>query len=449
MKRKSVLTIAGSDPTSGAGIQADLKTFSMLGVYGCSAITTITVQNTRKISKVFPLPSDLVTQQIESILDDIKISSIKIGVVYDKKIIYSINQILKDKDIPIIVDPVFFSSTGFALLKSNSFNYYIEKILPLATIVTPNLKEAEILSKRRVYNKNTVIESLNAIRTLGAKNVILKGLKLKKKQTSDVLMEETNTISEFTNPWLQIRENHGSGCNFSAAITSFITKKYRIKMACQMANEFLHKSLQNPINIGKGLPVIDPNYSNYLHSSRYRVLSELKKAIEKFQEIENVCVLIPETQTNFVYAIPEASSIKDIAGVNGRIIKIGKKVRPASYIEFGVSKHVASGLLAYMEIEPSIRSAINIKYDEKILEICKKFLILSEYNRYFEPKDIKEMEGNSIKWGIKDALLKNKNANLIYHRGDIGKEPMIILFADNPERIINHVKKIINLMTRY
>ena len=448
MKRKCVLTIAGSDPTSGAGIQADLKTFSLLGVYGCSVITTITVQNTTKISKVYPLPSDLVAQQIESILDDITIDSIKIGVIYDKKIIDSINQILKFKDIPIIVDPVFFSSSGFALLKSDSFKNYIDKILPLSTVITPNFKEAEILSNTKIWNKNSVIESLNVIRKLGPKNVIVKNVRLKKKQTSDILIDETDTISEFSNPSLQIPENHGSGCNFSAAIASFITKEYGIKMACQMANEFLHRSLTNPTHIGNGLPVIEPNYSNYLYSFRYQVLSDLTKAIEKFQEIENVHVLIPESQTNFVYAIPEASSIKDIAGVKGRIIKIGKKVRPASYVGFGASKHVASGLLSYMDIKPSIRAAINIKYDPKILKICKKFLTLSEYDRSFEPKKIKEKEGNSVRWGIKEALLKNRNASLVYHRGDIGKEPMIILFAENPEKIIKYAKKIIKLMLK-
>ncbi|MFB5598929.1 MAG: bifunctional hydroxymethylpyrimidine kinase/phosphomethylpyrimidine kinase [Nitrososphaeraceae archaeon] len=445
MKIKSVLTIAGSDPSSGAGIQADLKTFSLLGVYGCSAITTITLQNTSKISGLFPLPSNLVAGQIKTILDDIKIDSIKIGVVYNKRIIDCIYKILKAKNIPIIVDPIFYSSNQFELLKANSLNYYIDKILPLATIITPNIKEAELLSKRKIKDKKTIIEALNLIKSLGAKNVILKSIRLKREHSIDMLLDHNNTITEFSKPWQLISENHGSGCNFSSAITSFITKGFAIKMACRMANDFLHRSLKNTFHIGSGLPIVEPTFVTYLESFRYEVISDLANAIEKFQEIENVGILVPETQSNFVYAIPEASDIKDIAGVKGRIIKIGKKVRPASCVEFGVSKHVASALLEYMKRKTSIRSAINIKYDIKIVDICKRFLIISEYNRNLEPQKIKENEGSSVRWGVREALSKNKNAKLIYHKGDMGKEPMIILFGNSPHDIITYVKKIISL----
>jgi hydroxymethylpyrimidine/phosphomethylpyrimidine kinase len=389
-----ILTIAGSDPSSGAGIQADLKTFSVLGVYGCSVITAITIQNTSKISKIFPLPPDLVVEQIKTIIDDIKINSIKVGVVYNKRIIECIHETLKLLDVPIVVDPIFFSSNKVELLKSNSLNYYINKILPLATIITPNIKEAELISKIKIHDKASTVKSLNLIKTLGPKNVIVKGINLKKKQSIDILLDEDKIITEFSNPWQKNVENHGSGCNFSAAITSFITKGYDIKIACELANQVLYHTLKNTIQIGRGLSIVDTSVNNYLKSFKYQVLLDLTKAIGELQEIKQIGILVPETQINFVYAIPGADSINDIAGVKGRIVKIGSKVKPSSCVEFGASKHVAYALLAYMNIELSIRSAINIKYDKRILEICKRFLKIDEYERTLVPIEVEETEGS-------------------------------------------------------
>jgi hydroxymethylpyrimidine/phosphomethylpyrimidine kinase len=123
MKINSALSIAGSDPSGGAGIQADIKTFSSLGVYGCSAITAITVQNTKKIIEVFPIPSKIVIKQIKLILEDIKIDSIKIGMVYDESIISKIYDILKNEDIPIIIDPIFTSTSGQNLIRPGQCKY--------------------------------------------------------------------------------------------------------------------------------------------------------------------------------------------------------------------------------------------------------------------------------------------------------------------------------------
>jgi len=446
MKMKSVLTIAGSDPISGAGIQADLKTFSTLGVYGFTAITAITVQNTKTISRIFPLPSYLIAEQINSIISDSKPNAIKVGMVYNRSIIFQLQKILKDiTDIPIIIDPILISSTNTRLLMKEALNDFVKKLLPISNIITPNIAEAEEITKIRIQKEQNLIEALKMIKEMGAKNVVIKSSQLKNDKVIDILLDNENIIYKFSNPKKQIPENHGSGCNFSAALSAFTAKGYRVDQACKLANEFIQQIFEKSIlEIGKGLPVADAGFTNYYDSMKYNVLIELSKAVRDFENIKNVGLLIPETQTNFVYALPEAENIGDVAGVKGRIVKIDTAAKASSCVEFGTSKHVATAVLTYMQIDNSIRSAVNLRFNEKIIDIGKSFLKIVQYDRTKEPIEIKRKEGSSIRWGIQSCLLQEKNARMIFHQGDIGKEPMIILFADNPKKIIKYIKKIIN-----
>jgi len=446
MKMKSVLTIAGSDPISGAGIQADLKTFSTLGVYGFTAITAITVQNTKTISRIFPLPSYLIAEQINSIISDSKPNAIKVGMVYNRSIIFQLQKILKDiTDIPIIIDPILISSTNTRLLMKEALNDFVKKLLPISNIITPNIAEAEEITKIRIQKEQNLIEALKMIKEMGAKNVVIKSSQLKNDKVIDILLDNENIIYKFSNPKKQIPENHGSGCNFSAALSAFTAKGYRVDKACKLANKFIQQIFEKSIlKIGKGLPVADAGFTNYYDSMKYNVLIELSKAVRDFENIKNVGLLIPETQTNFVYALPEAENIGDVAGVKGRIVKIDTAAKASSCVEFGTSKHVATAVLTYMQIDNSIRSAVNLRFNEKIIDIGKSFLKIVQYDRTKEPIEIKRKEGSSIRWGIQSCLLQEKNARMIFHQGDIGKEPMIILFADNPKKIIKYIKKIIN-----
>ncbi|HJS65148.1 MAG TPA: bifunctional hydroxymethylpyrimidine kinase/phosphomethylpyrimidine kinase [Nitrososphaeraceae archaeon] len=446
MKMKSVLTIAGSDPISGAGIQADLKTFSTLGVYGFTAITAITVQNTKTISRIFPLPSYLIAEQIKSIISDSKPNAIKVGMAYNRSTIFQLQKILKDiTDIPIIIDPILISSTNTRLLMKDALNDFVKKLLPISNIITPNIAEAEEITKIRIRKEQNLIEALKMIKEMGAKNVIIKSSQLKKDKVIDILLDDENKIYKFSNPKKQIPENHGSGCNFSAALSAFTAKGYRVDQACKFANKFIQQIFEKSVlEIGKGLPVADAGFANYYDSMKYNVLVELSKAVRDFEDIKNVGLFIPETQTNFVYALPDAENIGDVAGVKGRIVKLDTGAKASSCVEFGTSTHVATAVLTYMQIDNSIRSAINLRFNEKFINIGKSFLKIVQYDRTKEPIEIKRKEGSSIRWGIQSCLSQEKEARMIFHQGDIGKEPMIILFADNPQKIIKYIKKIIN-----
>jgi hydroxymethylpyrimidine kinase / phosphomethylpyrimidine kinase / thiamine-phosphate diphosphorylase len=443
MNLRTVLSIAGSDSSSGAGIQADLKTFSSLGTYGCTAITAITVQNTKNIFTVFPLPAEIVIKQVNSILNDIRIDAIKIGMVYDGIIINKIFKVLKNINIPLIVDPIFTSTSGKSLLKSEAINDLTKKILPLATIITPNINEAIQLSGIEINTKDDIVKSLIKIKKLGPKNVILKGGHLLSGKSIDTLIDDKLNIIEFSNSRIPIPESHGSGCNFSAALSSYIAQGYEISIACKFANEFINSVLKNLLYIGKGYPVTDTAISTSSSAFKFRVIDELSIAIKELESLSGVGKLIPETQSNFVYAIPNASSIREVAGIKGRIVRIDQQVKASSCIEFGASQHIASAVLSYMTIDPLMRSGFNIKYDKKIIKLLESFMKVSEYDRRLEPQKIKTKEGYTIQWGIKKAILKNKWVRGIYHKGDIGKEPMVIMFGHHPGEIIEYLKKII------
>jgi hydroxymethylpyrimidine/phosphomethylpyrimidine kinase len=144
-----------------------------------------------------------------------------------------------------------------------------------------------------------------------------------------------------------------------------------------------------------------------------------------------------------VYALPDAVKISDVAGVRGRIVKIVDTASVTSYIGFGASRHVASAVIAYMSVNPIVRSAINIRFDERIVKVCKSLFSVSSYDRIKEPRKINKEEGSSVRWGTLLALSKNHMADVIYHRGDIGKEPMITLFGKNPTEVVTKIKAIL------
>lgn len=442
---KVVLSIAGSDSGAGAGIQADLKMFSALGVYGCTAITAITAQNTKHVVKIFEISPSIVEQQIRSVMTDMRPNAIKLGMVYSTPIIEAVYRSVKKKSkkVPIVLDPILAAGTGAKLLRTEAYKSFVSKLIPLSTLITPNRSEAEKLADTLIKSENDAIEAAKKIRKLGAENVLIKGGHFVSAEVTDLLLDTQGNITKFTNPRLEIKEIHGSGCNFSSAVAAYLAKDIVLSEACSMANEYVHAAIRNSLKIGKGLPIANPFSSIYREANRYRILVELQQAVEHLCTLDRFYTLIPETQTNFAYALSNAVHVSDIAAVRGRIIKVENTAAPASYVKFDASSHVASALLAYMSVNPDFRCAINIRFDRRVVDVCKSLFSISSYDRAQEPKKIKRREGSSIAWGILAALSKNRFAEVIYHKGDIGKEPMITLFGRNPAEVVNKINSIL------
>lgn len=432
----NVLSIAGSDPSSGAGIQGDLKTCSALGAYGFSVITAITSQNTLKFSKVQQVSSDMIKNQIDSVLSDFKIDAIKIGMVYSSDIIKAIYSKIKKIKIPIILDPVFESTTGGLLLQKDAFADFKKLLIPLAHTITPNIPEAEKLTGIKIRDERSVRQSLVRIRQMGTKNVIIKGGHMKKNIVTDFVLENSK-FYEFSGKRIPVT-THGSGCGFSAALAVSIAKGNSFRDSVRFAKEFVEESIRKSQKVGKGISIAKAESAD-------KIESDLTDAISVFSDIKNIYTLIPECQTNFVFSKPNPKSLIDIMGVTGRIVKTGKAVVVAGDLKYGGSRHVGSAVLQVTKKFPKIRSALNIKYDQSTIRkaIEKKLFVLS-YDRVVEPLKTKTKEGSSISWGIQSAI-KNakKSPDLIFHRGDIGKEPMILIFGINPKDTLAKLRKIV------
>ena len=423
----NVLSIGGSDPSSGAGIQSDIKTFENHGVYGFTVITAITSQNTKKISKILPISSKIIKSQLESVLSDFQIDSIKIGMMYDSSIIKAVHVMIKNQKCPIVVDPIIESTTKTILLKKSAITDYRKMIIPLATIITPNKRESKILS-----GCSKVDDAARRLQELGARNVIITGYRESEREIEDFVMESDRNYILKGKRIKMI--NHGSGCNYSASITASLARKKSIHEAANIAKEYVYQSIKNSKDLGKGIKIT--------YKKNSEIQKQLSLSIIDFQNIKDVSKIIPECQTNFVFSKNKPKNIKNVLGISGRLVKSGNSVIQAGDLVFGGSQHVATALIEVSKKFPDIRSAINIKYEPKLITKAKKRkMSVLTYNRKKESKNSKLKENSSISWGV-SSCLKSEMPDIIYHKGDLGKEPMIIVFGNTPTEVVKKIKQI-------
>ena len=423
----NILSIGGSDTSSGAGIQSDIKIFSNNGFYPFTVITAITSQNTKKITSIEPVSRRSLELQMESVLSDFQIDAIKIGMVFNSQNIKTIHSKLKNSKFPIVVDPIIKSTTGRLLLKKNALSDYRKMIIPLADVITPNRYESKVLTGFTDARK-----AAKKIQAMGAKNVIITGFTESNSKISDYILEPNNQY-KISGKKIQII-NHGSGCDYSASMTQSLAKGLTVSKSVRIAKKFVYQSIKNSISIGKGI--------NITHQEIPKDTKNLLHAIDEFKRIKNIHRVIPECQTNFVFAKINPKTINDVLGISGRLVKAGKEIITAGELAYGGSQHVASAVIQINKKFPEILSCINIKYNTKIISKAKKlgFVVLS-YDRTKEPTKVKRQENSSIIWGM-SSILKTKCPDLVYHKGDFGKEAMILIFGQTPNDVIKKVSKL-------
>lgn len=249
------LTIAGSDSGGGAGIQADIKTFSALGVFGSSAITSLTAQNTLGVQHVFAVDPVFVQHQITSVLSDLSVDVIKSGMLANAEIILAVSESLrKYSSIPFVLDPVMVATSGDRLLTEDAVDYLIKHLLPLATIVTPNLHEAAaLLGDVVASDRDAMIAQGKKILDMGAKAVLMKGGHAANKEAMDLLIT-AESVEEFSSPRIETRNTHGTGCTLASAIAANIAKGFLLKDAVKEAKEYLFGALlaADKLQVGEG-----------------------------------------------------------------------------------------------------------------------------------------------------------------------------------------------------
>ena len=254
---KRDLTIAGSDSCGGAGIQADLKTFHQFGCFGLSVLTAVTAQDTTGVQAVERVSAECVAAQLDAVVSDIGVDAVKLGMLATRDIV----EVLADKMrglklTNLVVDPVLRSTTGQALLEASAREIFSQQIIPLATVITPNLSEAEVLAGRPVSNIEEMKAAAKVIYDLGASNVVVKGGHLHGDAT-DLLFDGT-TFTEFPADRLNIAGTHGTGCTFSAALAAGLAIGKSLVESVRSAKLFVRRGIKEGFQLGRGMRLLNP-----------------------------------------------------------------------------------------------------------------------------------------------------------------------------------------------
>ncbi len=247
------LTIAGSDSGGGAGIQADLKTFTAFSVYGMSVLTSITAQNTQAVLGIRDLPADFVELQIDAVTGDIGLDAVKTGMLSNKDIISSVAKKIKDYGVEkVVIDPVMMAKSGDSLLKSDAEKALINELLPLAYVVTPNLPEAEVISGIKASSLDEMKESAIQIKALGPRNVLIKGGHLDWDQDAIDILYNGTDFHIYKASRIETKNTHGTGCTYSAAICAGLAKGFDVLDAVEDAKEYVTQAIKNSFDLGEG-----------------------------------------------------------------------------------------------------------------------------------------------------------------------------------------------------
>jgi hydroxymethylpyrimidine/phosphomethylpyrimidine kinase len=250
-KVPSALTIAGSDSGGGAGIQADLKTFAALGVYGTSALTAITAQNTVAVTAVHEIPTDVIAAQIEAVISDIGTDAVKTGMLSSSAIVAVVARELHRHRVErLVVDPVMVAKSGDSLLRQEAVASLRTQLLPLALVVTPNIPEAEVLTGMAIVSQEDMRRAAQRIVGLGARSVVIKGGHLEGPATD--LFYDGSCFQEFTAPRIDTVNTHGTGCTFASAVAAGLARDMSILEAVAQAKEYVTEAIRRSFSIGRG-----------------------------------------------------------------------------------------------------------------------------------------------------------------------------------------------------
>ena len=241
------LSIAGSDSGGGAGIQADIKTFSALGCYGMSVITALTAQNTVGVQGIHPVPPAFVRAQLQSVLSDLGADAVKIGMLFSSELIRTVAGVLQDQvRPPLVLDPVMVSQSGHTLLEDQAVQAVKTELLPLADVVTPNLPEAEVLLGRKLKNLEDMHQAARDLAGLGCRAVLLKGGHREAEQSTDVFyLGEEERFLTLTGPYVRTRNNHGTGCTLSSALAACLARGMDLETAVHRAKAYISGAIRS------------------------------------------------------------------------------------------------------------------------------------------------------------------------------------------------------------
>jgi hydroxymethylpyrimidine kinase/phosphomethylpyrimidine kinase len=429
---KTVLIIAGSDPGAGAGLQQDLKVATLLGAYGFTVVTALTVQNSQGVRAVHPVAPEVVAAQLDAVLQDFPVNAVKVGMLATPEIVRTVARRLQDLDnVPLVLDPVLAAGGGFPLLEETGITALKEELFPLTDLLTPNAPEAARLAAIEVRTPQDLEEAARRLQVLGPRWVLAKGGHLPGEPV-DVLTDGKNAY-HLPGARLAAPHHHGSGCLLASGCAAALARGLSVPEAVNQARSLTLQALRYGLPLGRGAGPVNPYAPFSREQARYEVLKSLDAAAARLAQ-EDISPLVPEVMTNLGYAVPYPEGPQDVAAFPGRLVKTPHGLIIPAPLAFGASRHIAAVILTAMTTHPELRSAMNIKYFEGLEDLAPLLnLRVASFDRQAEPPEIKAQEGGTLAWGVASVLQAGASPpDLIYDRGEVGKEPMIRILGPTP-----------------
>ncbi|AZH26964.1 bifunctional hydroxymethylpyrimidine kinase/phosphomethylpyrimidine kinase [Haloplanus aerogenes] len=433
------LTIAGSDSGGGAGIQADLKTMEAHGVFGTSVVTAVTAQNTLGVEGSYALPIEEIDAQYSAVQTDFDLGAVKTGMLATAPVIDLVADRLTDAGAPVVVDPVMVAASGDRLLDPDAEAAY-EDLIAEATLVTPNVDEATVLTGIEPTDRDTAREAGEALVGMGADAALVKGGHVGRDGntvTDTLVVDEEDGLATrtFEHPRIDTDATHGSGCTLSSAIAAHLAHGETLPFAVEAGTAFMERAVRYSLDVGNGPGAVHHLAALREAADRHRTMTDVAEVVEAFVD-RDVSRLVPEVGMNVVGATAYAERVGETAAVEGRITRTLSGVSPNRGVRLGASSHVARFLLAAREFDPDLRFAVNCRFDDETAAATAELDgPTTEYDRDAEPDDASGTMG----WGARQAFgavdADDPTPVAVLDRGAVGKEAIIKVVAETPEEL--------------
>ena len=434
--RPVALTIAGSDSGGGAGIQADLKTMEAVGAFGTSAVTAVTAQNTRGVESTHVLPVEEVEAQVEAVLSDFDVRAVKTGMLATEPVVSSVADRAADLDVPLVVDPVMVAATGDRLLDPGAEDAYGD-LLAAATLATPNADEAEVLTGIEVVDHASAVEAGERLLETGVDAALVKGGHVPGDAVRDALVTHDG-VETFEHARVDTDATHGSGCTLASAIAARLACGDGLDDAVEAGVSFLARAVRYHLDVGEGPGAVHHLSALRDRAARQPTAEAVEGVVRRFVDAD-VSTVVPEVGMNVVGATPYAESPGETAAVEGRITRTLSGVAPNRGVRFGASSHVARFLLSAREFDPSLRFAVNCRFDDDVEAALSELDGTAvELDRSAEPDP--DTEGSTMGWAARRAFEQvAETPAAVYDRGDVGKEAITRVLAPDAGTVVSRV----------
>jgi hydroxymethylpyrimidine/phosphomethylpyrimidine kinase len=447
-----VLTIAGSDSGGGAGIQADLKTITMLGGYGASVITALTAQNTAAVTGIHAPSAKFVALQLKTVLDDIKVDAAKTGMLFSAPIIEALAALLEKKTFPLVVDPVCVATSGGKLLQDDAVEAMVDRMFPLADLLTPNLPEAELFTGMRIKSREDVFLAGKLLLKMGPKAVLIKGGHTDSLAVTDWYMTPGADPIPFMQRRVDTDCTHGTGCTLSSAIATGLARGLDMGAAILRGQEFLNLALRAGYRLGEGGGPVNHLAPWTRERARGDVLASVDDFGRRLAARPGLRDMLPRGRANVAVAVPFAESVKDVAGFSGGFITtVRGMVDVVGFPEFGASVRAASLLLAARRVRPELHCAMTLAGGEPVLRALSALnMEIAWMDWEGRPEYVTDEDGRFEEWGGLEVLKAHADPETVRALGDpggMGREPAVYVLAPDMGELTAILRGIADEMT--